>query len=96
MSKAFDEWWLTIDPYVILEYDVAKAAWNAALASIGHCKCTMAQKMVGDGCNVCNPTAKREIDAYNEGYGEGYKDALTDEDDRDADAKGQDLYGRGD
>lgn len=30
--------------------------------------------MTGDGCAVCNPTMKREIDCYNEGHAEAEKD----------------------
>lgn len=48
-----------------------KKAFEAGQRSIGHCSCTMTQKMTGDGCSVCNPTVKREIDAYNDGYTDG-------------------------
>jgi hypothetical protein len=27
----------------------------------------MSQKVLGDGCSVCNPTLRREVQAYNEG-----------------------------
>ena len=33
---------------------------------------------------------------FDEGYARGYKDRVIEEEDRNSDAKGQDLYGRGD
>jgi len=56
-------------------WKACKYVWDTAFAagqqSIGHCSCTLAQKLTGDGCSVCNPTLKREIDAYNEGFTAG-------------------------
>ena len=43
-------------------------AWVAGIKSIGHCNCSMDIKLTGDGCDVCNPTLKREIECYNEGH----------------------------
>jgi len=44
-----------------------QVATEIATAKYGHCNCTWSRKALGDGCSVCNPTLKREIDAYNEG-----------------------------
>jgi hypothetical protein len=44
-----------------------EAGRKSALSELGHCKCTMSQKLTGDGCSVCNTTMAREIEAYREG-----------------------------
>jgi hypothetical protein len=58
-------------------YRYGQAVANAVIASIGYCTCTMAQKLNGDGCSVCNPTLKREIDAYNQGHQDALEAAAT-------------------
>ena len=79
----FDQWWDDYSKHwgkntkeeIAQSIDVIRAAWNAALTELGHCECKMAAKLLGDGCSVCNPTMKREIDAYNEGYNDGLTEA---------------------
>lgn len=44
----------------MIEFSDALIALRAALAE-PECKCTMRQKMVGDGCAVCNPERAKDL-----------------------------------
>lgn len=77
----FEEWYMSekgkclyVDYTNITEW--LKAAYEAGRQSVGHCSCTMAQKLTGDGCAVCNPTMKREIECYNEGVKETHAELV--------------------
>ena len=83
--KGFAKWYEFNDAftgdYFTYPYQLTKTAYmaghNNALKELGHCTCSMAIKLTGDGCSVCNPTLKREIDCYNNGYDDGYDNAIV-------------------
>lgn len=62
------------------EHTAFRSGWNSALLAAGAsegkspraCKCTMAQRMVGDGCDVCNPELAAEL---SEGQASDARDA---------------------
>lgn len=70
----FEEWWNTLNKLDCHNKTTAQLAFEAGVASTGYCNCAMSIKILGDGCSVCNPTMKREIDAYNEGFSDGIKE----------------------
>jgi hypothetical protein len=60
----------------MVEFSDALIALRAALAE-PECKCTMRQKMVGDGCAVCNPEMAKDLAEPDSDYERGFVDGMN-------------------
>lgn len=50
----------------------ATGVWVTSMSAEKECKCDLRTRLVGDGCEVCNPELARELEDDEDGSDESY------------------------